>query len=304
MTERLIQVEAGEQGKRLDVYLSGVLADLFSRSQIKKMIDSGAIKVRGGMVSAHYKVKAGEEVQVEISEEPDDGSRAENIPLDILHEDEDLLLVNKPPGMVVHPAHGNPHHTLVNALLFHTQNLSERGSSARPGIVHRLDKDTSGIMVIAKNDRAHAFLAKQFKNQTIERFYRVIVRGVVQHDEGYCEEPVGRAFLNRKKIVVRPSGGKDALTHFKILKRFAKASLLDVRPQTGRTHQIRVHMSHIGHPVIGDLFYGVPSSWISRQAVHAFGLGFIHPATRHRLYTECPIPPDMQSLLRHLESEK
>ena len=195
-----IRVEAEEQGKRLDVYLAGALADLFSRSQIKKMIDSGAIKVRGGTVSAHYKVKVGEEVEVEISENSDDGSRAENIPLDLLYEDEDLILVNKPPGMVVHPAHGNPHHTLVNALLFHTKSLSEKGGAVRPGIVHRLDKDTSGIMVIAKNDRAHTLLAKQFKNQTIERFYRVIVRGVVQHDEGLCEEPVGRAFLNRKKV--------------------------------------------------------------------------------------------------------
>ncbi len=300
----MIQVEPEEQGKRLDIYLSNVLADLFSRSQIKKMIDAGAVKVQGGMVSPHYKVKAGEKVEVEIPEVSDDGSRAENIPLDILHEDEDLILVNKPHGMVVHPAHGNPHHTLVNALLFHTRSLSESGGAARPGIVHRLDKDTSGIMVIAKNDRAHTLLAKQFKNQTIERFYRVIVRGVVQHDEGLCEEPVGRAFLNRKKVVIRPSGGKDALTHFKILKRFSKASLLDVRPQTGRTHQIRVHMQHIGHPVIGDLFYGVPSPWISRQAVHAFALGFVHPRTRLRVYQECPIPRDMQDLLRHLETEK
>ena len=302
--ERLIQVEMEEQGKRLDIYLSTVLTDLFSRSQLKKMIDAGAVKVQGGTVSAHYKVKAGEEIRVEIPEETDDGSRAENIPLDILYEDEELLLVNKPPGMVVHPGHGNPHHTLVNALLFHTRSLSETGGAARPGIVHRLDKDTSGIMVIAKNDRAHAFLAKQFKNQSIERFYRVIVRGVVQHDEGLCEEPVGRAFLNRKKIIIRPSGGKDALTLFKILKRFSKSSLLDVRPQTGRTHQIRVHMQHIGHPVIGDLFYGVPSPWISRQAVHASALGFIHPRTEKRVYQECPIPPDMQTLLRHLEAEK
>lgn len=304
MAERLIQVEAEEQGKRLDIYLSGVLADLFSRSQIKKMIDSGGVKVQGSTVSPHYKVKAGEEVRVEIQEETDDGSRAENIPLHILFEDEDLILVNKPAGMVVHPAHGNPHHTLVNALLFHTLSLSERGGPARPGIVHRLDKDTSGIMVIAKNDRAHAFLAKQFKNQSIERFYRVIVRGVVQHDQGLCEEAVGRAFLNRKKIIVRPSGGKEALTHFKVLRRFNKATLLEVCPQTGRTHQIRVHMKHIGHPVMGDLFYGVPSPWISRQAVHAFGLGFMHPRTREKIYQESPVPADMLDLLHHLESEK
>lgn len=302
--ERLIRVEAEEQGKRLDLYLSGVLADLFSRSQIKKMIDAGAVKVRGGSVSAHYKVKAGEEVEVDIPEDEDDGSRAENIPLNILYEDEDLILVNKPPGMVVHPAHGNPHHTLVNALLFHTKSLSEKGGALRPGIVHRLDKDTSGIMVVAKNDRAHTALAKQFKNQTIERFYRVIVRGVVQHDEGLCEEPVGRAFLNRKKVVVRPSGGKEALTYFKVLKRFPKATLLEVRPQTGRTHQIRVHMGHIGHPVIGDSFYGVPSLWIARQAVHAFALGFEHPKTHEKIYQECPIPSDMQDLLHHLSTEK
>lgn len=302
--EKLIHVEAEEQGKRIDIYLSGVLAGLYSRSHIKKMIEAGGIKIGGALISPHYKVKAGEEIAMEIQETVDDGSRAENIPLNILYEDEELILVNKPAGMVVHPAAGNPHHTLVNALLFHTRSLSETGGAVRPGIVHRLDKDTSGIMVIAKNDRAHAFIAKQFKDQTIERFYRVIVRGVVQHDEGYCEEPVGRAFLNHKKIIVKPSGGKEALTYFKIVKRFKEASLLDVRPQTGRTHQIRVHMRHINHPVIGDLFYGVPSPWISRQSVHAFGLGLIHPITGQRLYQECPIPSDMQSLLKHLESEK
>ena len=321
MPELEIIPEEGEAGARLDASLARRLADRFSRAQIQKLIASGQILVAGREVAPHYRIKAGEKIKVEWGERERESTRAEDIPLDIIFEDGDLLGVNKPAGMVVHPAHGNPHHTLVNALLFHLKKdagtgsprpaggeetaplLSTLGGTARPGMVHRLDKDTSGIIIVAKNDRAHAILARQFKKQTVERVYRVVVRGVVQHDEGICEEPVGRAFLNRKKVVVKPSGGKDAVTYFKVLKRFAKATLLEVRPQTGRTHQIRVHMAHLGHPVLGDLLYGVPSPAISRQAVHAFGLGFVHPATKQKCYFECPLPSDFQALIRELEKE-
>lgn len=306
MTVREIKVEELEPEKRLDAYLAEVLAESTSRSQIKKWIEQGAVKVNDKEVPAHYKVKYSDVIQVEVAASADDTTRAENIPLQIFYEDEQLLLVYKPAGMVVHPAHGNPHHTLVNALLFHVQNLSLSGlgGNVRPGIVHRLDKDTSGIMIVAKNDRAHAFLAKQFKNQTMERVYRVVVKGVVQHDEGLIEEPVGRAFLNRKKVVIKPSGGKDAQTYFKVMKRYKNATLLELHLHTGRTHQIRVHMRHFGHPVVGDPLYGVASQWIDRQCVHAFRLGFIHPTTKKKMAFECPLPEDIQKLLGHLENEE
>ncbi len=300
--EILVEIEDEEESFRLDVYLAEALSDRFSRSQIKKWIEKGGVKVGGREVSPHYKVKNGDRIHVEIISEENNDTRAENIPLDILFEDEELLLINKPAGMVVHPAHGNPSHTLVNALLYHVQKLSD-SDSTRPGIVHRLDKGTSGIMIIAKNDRSHEFIAKQFKNQTIERIYRVAVKGVVQHQEGMVEEPVGRAFLNRKKIMVRPSGGKDALTYYSVLQRFSKATLLDIRLQTGRTHQIRVHMRHMGHPVLGDEVYGVVSPWIDRQAVHAFSLGFTHPVTKKHMLFEAPLPEDMQNLISHLAGD-
>ncbi len=300
---REVQVAGEDEGKRLDFYLAGIFAEV-SRSQFKKMIEQGSVRIEGRTVSAHYPVKSGEKVCVEWPEKDAGDLEAEDISLEIIAEDEAVILVNKPPGMVVHPAHGNPSHTLVNALLFYCRKLSGIGGVIRPGIVHRLDKDTSGIIIVAKSDRAHAFLARQFKNQTMERVYRVAVKGVVQHEEGICEEAVGRSFLNRKKVIVKPSGGKDATTYFRVIKRFAKASLLEVRPQTGRTHQIRVHMAHLGHPVLGDAFYGVSSPWIARQAVHAFALGFIHPVSREKKYFECPMPGDMQTLLQQLEKEK
>ena len=198
---------------------------------------------------------------------------------------------------MVHPANGNQDKTLVNALLFHVKKLSNVGGAIRPGIVHRLDKDTSGIMIVAKSDFVHAFLSEQFRDQSIERVYRVLVRGVVQHEEGLCEEPVGRAFLNRKKVVIKPSGGKEALTYFRVLERFTDATLLELRLHTGRTHQIRVHMAYMGYPVIGDAFYGVKSPWINRQCVHALALGFVHPRTQKPMRFECPIPEDFENIL-------
>lgn len=303
MSNQEIVVQANSQGERLDVYLARVLVQNLSRSQIKKLIEEGSIKVAGKKTTAHYHVKAGDSIQLEWMPPVEDETRAENIPIDVVFEDEELIVVNKPAGMVVHPAHGNPRHTLVNALLYHTQNLSAFGGSIRPGIVHRLDKDTSGILVIAKTNQTHAFLAKQFKKHTIERVYFAIVRGVVQHDQAICDEPVGRAFLSRKKVIVKPSGGKDAVTHFHVLKRFKNATLLEVRPQTGRTHQIRVHLTHLGYPIIGDSLYGFVSPWIARQALHAASLAFIHPKTKERMSFESPMPADMKALVSYLESE-
>ncbi|MFZ5802970.1 MAG: RluA family pseudouridine synthase [Candidatus Omnitrophota bacterium] len=298
-----ITVEAGMPEERLDVYLARCLADRFSRTKIKKLIEEGKIRIQGAQVAAHRLIREGEVIELDpVLHQPED-TRAENIPIKILHEDEDLLVVDKPAGLVVHPAHGNPDHTLVNALLYHTNHLSGAGGPIRPGIVHRLDKETSGVMVVAKNDRAHASLGNQFKNHTIVRMYLAAVKGVVQHDEGLCEEPVGRAFLNRKKIVIKPSGGKDAKTHFRVARRYRKASLLEVRPKTGRTHQIRVHMAHLGHPVLGDLLYGVASPWIDRQALHAAVLEFRHPTTLQRISFKSPLPDDMERLLGALAQE-
>ncbi len=296
-------VSPSEVGQRLDVFLAQKMADRYSRAQLQKLIKNGGVLVDGKAVSPHYAVKEDEKIHVEKLDTPIQDLPAEAIPLDIVYEDDDCLVVNKPAGMVVHPAHGNPHHTLVNALLFHVQSLGNSGDKVRPGIVHRLDKDTSGLLVVAKNDYTHAKLAKQFKDHTIERVYQAVVRGVVQHDEGLCEEPVGRAFLNRKKVVVRPSGGKDAVTYFKVLKRFPNATLVEIRPQTGRTHQIRVHFAHMGHPVLGDTFYGIPFPPIQRQALHALSLGFEQPRTKKWVRLKSDLPEDMRDLLRFLESK-
>jgi 23S rRNA pseudouridine1911/1915/1917 synthase len=300
-TEFLIEPMEAEQ--RLDVFLAQKMSHQHSRSHLQKMIKNGAVLVDGKSVTSHYAVKEGERVRVEKLDMPAEDLPAEAIPLEIVYEDDDCLVVNKAAGMVVHPAHGNPRHTLVNALLFHVQNLGNSQDTVRPGIVHRLDKDTSGLLVVAKNDYAHDKLARQFKDHTIDRVYNAIVRGVVQHDEGVCEEPVGRAFLNRKKVVVRPSGGKDAVTFFRVLKRFSKATFVEIRPKTGRTHQIRVHFAHMGHPVLGDTLYGVPFPPIKRQALHALSLGFEQPRTKKWISLTSELPEDMQGLLRFLESQ-
>lgn len=301
MTLRTLRVDFREGGARLDQYLAQHLAEYLSRSQVKKLIEAGEVRIGNEAVtSAHYRVKPGEEVGIEWEEARGEETRAEAIPLDIVYEDEEVLVVNKAAGMVVHPAHGNPSHTLVNALLYHVRTLSAAGGPVRPGIVHRLDKDTSGLLVVAKTNEAHFFLSKLFREHKIDRTYEAIVRGAVQHDEGEIDKPVGRAFLNRKKVVVRPSGGKPALTYFRVRKRFSRATWLEVRPRTGRTHQIRVHLAHLGHPVLGDSFYGIKSVGIDRQALHASRLGFVHPRTRERMVFDCDLPADMQQLLEHL----
>lgn len=290
------------ESQRVDRYLAAKMKDLFSRSQLKKIIDEGGVSVQGKKVSAHYQVKSHDVIDVRWEEAGEDATPAQDIPLTIIHEDKDLLVINKPAGLVVHPANGNLDGTLVNALLFHIKKLSTVGGIIRPGIVHRLDKDTSGIMLVAKNDKAHAFLAEQFQDRTIERIYKVIVSGIVQHEEGYCEEPVGHAYLNKKKVIIKHAGGKDALTYFRVLERFKDATLLELSLHTGRTHQIRVHMGFLGHPVLGDAIYGMRSPWIGRQCVHACSLGFVHPGSKKNVRFECPLPEDIENVLTHLRA--
>lgn len=303
MTEfETIQIPPEHAGMRLDVCLARLFPDRFSRSRVQKLIENKKILLNHSETTANYKIKAGDQISIQDLPEIDWKARAENIPLDILYEDESLLLINKPAGLVVHPAKGHFEHTLVNALLYHCISFQKQSESMRPGIVHRLDKDTSGVMVIAKNERIHAALSEQFREHQIEKVYRTVVQGIVQHDEGMIEEPVGRAFKNRKKIIIRPSGGKDALTFFQVIKRLPNATVLEIRPRTGRTHQIRVHMSYLGHPIYGDYLYGVRSDWIDRQALHAFSLAFSHPVTGKRCYGEAPLPVDMVHLIRQLES--
>ncbi len=295
-----IKVERAGHGKRIDVYLAEVLQDRISRSQIKKQIAGGFVRVGKNKITAHHKLKADEEIEFEWSEKAPDGVRAEDIPLDILFEDEDLVVVNKAAGMVVHPAYANPDHTLVNALLYHFRALSHT-ESIRPGIVHRLDKDTSGVLIVAKNDRVHAKLAKQFKVHTVQKIYDAFVRGVVQHEEGICDEPVRRSFLNRKKVVITPAGGKEAETFFRVKHRFQNATWLEVFPKTGRTHQIRVHLAHMDHPILGDVLYGAGFPGIYRQALHARSLSIDHPSTGKRMTFTAPLPADLEHLAEALE---
>ena len=297
-------VEINDAGYRLDVFIAGRLKGEHSRSQLQIAIREGCVLVNEKSASTHYAVKIGDVVTLKPFEVEIGQPLAEKIALDIRYEDEDCLVVYKPAGLVVHPAPGNPTGTLVNALLGYVKGLESVGQIERPGIVHRLDKDTSGLLVVAKNKKAHANLSAQFKAHTIDRVYYAVVRGIVQHDEGKCEEPVGRAFMSRKKVVIKPTGGKDALTFFKVLKRFNNASFVEVRLQTGRTHQIRVHFKHMGHPVYGDATYGYPSRLINRQALHAAVIGFDHPRTGKLVHVKCDMPEDMKLLLKHIEIEE
>ena len=301
MEKKSLTVPPERAAERLDYYLAKELPELFSRTKIKRLIEEGKIQLNARAAKPHTRVQGGDQISISFELESEDETRAESIPLDIVFEDEELIVVNKPAGMVVHPGSGNPKGTLVNALLHHTKSLALMGDQVRPGIVHRLDKDTSGLLVVAKTDFAHRILADQFKRHQIDRRYWVVVKGVVQHDEMRSEEPLGRSVLNRKRVVVRPDVGKLSITNLRVLKRFKKATLLEAKPETGRTHQIRVHLRTLGYPVLGDLVYGVASPFIRRQALHAKELGFTHPQTQEKLLFNSAVPADMAQLLDKLK---
>ena len=285
-------VKEGEQNKRIDAYLSGKNEDI-SRVAIQRLIEHQKILVNGKKIKPSYKVQENDKITLEEEKPKEISLKAQNIPLDIIYEDNDIIAVNKPKGMVVHPANGNPDGTLVNAIMaICKDSLSGIGGEIRPGIVHRLDKDTSGIIVIAKNDKAHINLSEQIKNHEVKKTYIALVRGIVKANEATINMPIGRSEKDRKKMAVTKKG-KEAITHFKVLKRYPEenCTLLEVNIETGRTHQIRVHLAQIGHPCIGDEVYSSgKNKWgIKGQALHAKSLEFKHPITGKKMKLEAPI---------------
>lgn len=270
-------VDIDNVGKRIDVYLAEMIENM-SRSQIQKIISDGNVTVNEKIVKSNYKLKEDDEIVLNLPEPVVLKIEPEDIPIEIIYEDNDLVVVNKPQGMVVHPAPGNYSGTLVNALLYHCKNLSSINGVIRPGIVHRIDKDTSGILVVAKNDISHRSLAEQIKEHSVNRIYLAITEGIVKDDEGTINKPIARHPVDRKKMAI-VDGGREAITHYKVLERFKENTYIQCKLETGRTHQIRVHMSSIGHPLVGDPVYGYKKQKfkLEGQALHATTLGFIHP---------------------------
>lgn len=295
--------EKADINKRIDLYLNEEL-DEISRSAIQKLIEKGNVKVNNREVNKNYKLREGDTIEVEIPEPEGINIEAENIPLNILYEDDDLIVVNKPQNMVVHPAPGHYSGTLVNGLMYHCgDNLSGINGVLRPGIVHRIDKDTSGVLVIAKSDLAHRELSRQLAEHSMTRVYNAIVYNGFEADEGTVSTLIGRSQNDRKKMAVLKSGGRNAVTHYKVLKRMGKFTLVELKLETGRTHQIRVHMAHIGHPLLGDPVYG-PKKQIFNlqgQVLHAKVLGFIHPRTKEYMEFSTELPEYFIKLADRLE---
>jgi 23S rRNA pseudouridine1911/1915/1917 synthase len=286
---------------RLDVFLTDELPD-FSRSYIKKLIDSSLVTVNGAFAKPNYKLKLGDSVAVEVPAPIPLDVQAEPIPIQAVFEDESILVIDKPAGMVVHPAPGNYTGTLVNAILNHCSDLSGIGGVERPGIVHRLDKDTSGLIVVAKNDKALQSLTKQFKDRVVRKQYLALARGVLKKRSGTINAPIGRHKINRKKMAVNIESGREAITNYEIMEQFKLFAFLRLFPKTGRTHQIRVHLSHIGNPILSDKLYSGTSSnpllkVLTRQALHAHKLEFQHPCSGRTVEFESPLPKDIANLM-------
>ena len=301
-----------DQGKRLDSFLAEYTS--LSRSAVARLAEQGHAEVEGKARDKKYLVKAGERVSLFLPLPEECDAKPENIPLHIVYEDKDLLVVNKPQGMVVHPAPGNPTGTLVNALLYHAgDSLSGIGGEIRPGIVHRIDKDTSGLLVVAKHDEAHLKLSAQLSGHHIQRVYYALVQGGFKDDKGTVNLPIGRHPTDRKKMAVLKDGQhrtREAVTHYEVLSRYGNITFLKVQLETGRTHQIRVHMSHLGHPLLGDPLYGASSSPFEKkhpqlflgQCLHAGELSFTHPISGEEMHFECELPENFKSLLQILEA--
>jgi 23S rRNA pseudouridine1911/1915/1917 synthase len=301
MTQVTYTIEEQQQGERIDKALSSLQSE-WSRTQIGNWVNDGIIKVNGDAVKAKYKVKAGDVILIDVPEVEILDVIAENLDLDIVYEDADVLVVNKPKGMVVHPAPGHMSGTLVNGLMYQCKDLSGINGVMRPGIVHRIDKDTSGLLMVAKNDTAHESLVNQLVNKTVTRKYIALVHGHIAHDKGTIDAPIGRDQKDRQKQAV-VDNGKHAVTHFQVVERFGDYTLVECRLETGRTHQIRVHMNYIGFPLVGDPKYG-PKKTIDfgGQVLHAATLGFDHPSSGEYLEFETPLPVDYEQLLNDLRN--
>lgn len=300
--KRELMVPEDSSGIRIDKYLSEVCSDL-SRSYLQKLLRSELIEVNGALVKSSFKVGAGDRISLEVPEAVEPEILAEDIPLEVLYEDSDIILINKPKGMVVHPAAGHYSGTLVNALLHHCRGeLSGINGVQRPGIVHRIDRDTTGVLVVCKNDFAHGSLAEQLKEHSITRRYYAIVHGNLKEDDGTVDAPIGRHPLDRKKMSINEKNGKEAVTHYHVLERFGKFTYVECRLETGRTHQIRVHMASIGHPLLGDEVYG-PAKCpykLRGQTLHAGVLGIVHPRTGEYMEFHAPLPEYFEELLEKL----
>ena len=291
-------------GIRIDMYLNELYSEK-SRSNIQGLIENGNVKVNDKCIKSNYKLKNNDVVEVNIPEPELLALEPENIPLDIVYEDSDIIVVNKPKSMVVHPAPGNYSKTLVNALLYHCKDLSSINGVIRPGIVHRIDKDTTGILVVAKNDEAHVFLSEQLKEHSMKREYYALVEGIISKDSGTIDRPLGRSKNNRLKVAI-VEGGKRAVTHYEVIERFKSATLVKCILETGRTHQIRVHMASLGHPLVGDMTYGFKKSKYNSdgQLLHAKTLGFIHPRTKEYMEFTSELPKNYSDFLERLRKEK
>lgn len=303
MEQFTYQIGLDEDDERLDKWMSGAIAEL-SRSYIQKCIKNNKVFVNNKPQKASYRLKVDDEIVFQIPEAAQPAIEAENIPLSILYEDDDLLIVDKPKNMVVHPAPGHYSGTLVNAVMYHCKdNLSGINGVLRPGIVHRIDKDTTGSLIICKNDLAHNHIAEQLKEHTITRKYRAIVHGVVAAEEGTIAAAIGRDPLNRRKMAINERNGKQAVTHYKVLKRFREYTYIECQLETGRTHQIRVHMTSIGHPLLGDEVYGTRKSpyHLCGQTLHAMVIGFLHPRTGEYMEISAPLPAYFEHLLQIME---
>lgn len=301
MDKFYFQITEETEDERIDKCIS-MLIDSLSRSYIQKLIKEEAVFVNGRPVKGSYKVKTDDEVVFSLPKAVEPDIEPENIPLDILYEDEDVIVVNKPKGMVVHPAAGHYSGTLVNALMYHCgDSLSGINGCMRPGIVHRIDMDTTGSLIVCKNDKAHHFIARQLKEHSITRCYQAICHGVLKEEEGTIDKPIGRHPVDRKKMAITEKG-KNAVTHYKVLKRFDKYTLIECRLETGRTHQIRVHMASIGHPLLGDTVYSTQKSpfRLQGQTLHAKTLGFVHPSTGEYVEVNAPLPDYFVHLLEIL----
>ena len=303
MKEYIVSQE--EKGKRLDTYIPSVDTDI-TRTSAQRLIEDGNILVNGKNAKVSYKIQENDKISVEIPKPKQIELKAQNIPIEIIYEDSDIIVVNKPKGMVVHPANGNPDGTLVNAIMaICKDSLSGIGGEIRPGIVHRIDKDTSGLLIVAKNDNAHVKMSEQIKNHEVKKTYIALVRGVFKENEATIDMPIGRSPSDRKKMAVNKNG-KNAITHIKVLKRFDKYTLLRVSIETGRTHQIRVHLSHIGYPIVGDYTYsnGKNEFDVIGQCLHAQKLEFKHPITQKDMCLEAELPQYFKDILDKLKDRE